>query len=334
MLFREDEVARAEVKAVRTNAAWYRWTHDIVELKGLDAERFLDHMLVNRMARLAVGHGRYTTMLDEEGGIIDDLVAFRKTEGTWWLSTLYGPQMLRWFDSHKEGYDVSYVDITGDWDMYAIQGPNSPKIMKTLVKDDVDNLKRFQMVETKVGDIDVAVDRGGFTGEMGFELYCRRTDSPAIEKAIAAAADKQDAPRLTVLEVYVRSIPMEKGIGLRQDYHNLTPYEAGLGWSVHDDKDFVGKEALERRHSEGEKYAFVGFEFEPDRESYEDIAQNEIVYKRGIPVGRVRQMIYGYTVEKNIGIGFVDAEKCPIGTKVTLGCSHHAPAVVVEPRWV
>jgi aminomethyltransferase len=334
MLFKEDEVARSEVKAVRTNAGWYRWTHDLVVLGGPDAEEFLDHMLVNHMMGLAAGRGRYTTMLDEDGGIIDDLVAFHRNAETWWLSTLYGPQMVQWFDAHKDGCDVTCEDVTQQRDMYAIQGPKSPEVMMDLVDRDVSDLKRFQMVDAKVGDIEVVVDRGGFTGEMGFELYCHREDSLAIEQAIAAAAGKHDAPKLTVLEVYVRSLPMEKGLALRQDYHNLTPYEAGLGWSVHDDKDFVGREALSRRHTEGERYAFVGFELDPSHESYEDIAQNEVVYKRGIPVGRVRQMIYGYTVDKNIGLGYVDAEKCPIGTKVGLGCSHYTPAVVVEPRWL
>ena len=59
---------------------------------------------------------------------------------------------------------------------------------------------------------------------------------------------------------------------------------------------------------------------------------NEIVRKRGVPVGKCRQMIYGYTVDKNIGFAIVDAEKCPIGTKVTIG-PNDSPAVIVAPRW-
>lgn len=330
MLFKEDEMARAESRAVRTNAGWYRWTHDLVKLTGPDAEKFLDWMLVNKMAGIAVGRGKYTTMLDEEGGIIDDLVAMRRDEDTWWLSTLYGPHMVRWFDAHSDGYDVAYEDITQTIDMYAVQGPNSAKVLNELVADAVDGLARFQIAETKVGDIDVTVDRGGFTGELGFEIYCAREDSAAVAEAIAVAAAKFDAPRLTVLEVYVRSLPMEKGMALRQDYKGLTPFEANLGWSVHMDKDFFGKEALERALEEGPERAFVGFEIE--RESYEDIAQNEIVRKRGVPVGVCRQMIYGYTVDKNIGFGIVDAKKVPLGTRVTIG-PNESPAVVVEPKW-
>jgi glycine cleavage system aminomethyltransferase T len=330
MLFREDEVARAESAAVRTNAGWFRWTHDLVELAGADAERFLEWVLVNRVAGLPVGQGRYTTMLDEDGGIIDDLVVMHKDEATWWLSTLYGPHMCAWFDAHREGFDIEYADRTQDFDMYAVQGPNSASIMNKVLADPVDGLKRFQLLETTLDGKQVTVDRGGFTGELGYEVYCTREDSEAVAAAIAAAAEQAGAPRLTTLEVYVRSLPMEKGLALRQDYKGLSPFEANLGWSVHMDKDFIGKQALEAAQEEGPARAFVGLEIE--RESYEDICQNEIIRKRGVPVGVCRQMIYGYTVDKNIGFGIVDAKKVPLGTQVTIG-PNDSPAVVVEPKW-
>lgn len=331
MLFKDDEVARAEAKAVRENAGWYRWTHDLVRVSGADAERFLDWMLVNRIVGTPEGRGKYTTMLDEQGQIIDDLVAFNRGGGVWWLSTLYGPHAMRWFDAHKDGFDVAYEDVTQAWDMYSVQGPASAQVMAALLDEPVDGLKRFQIVERQVGETPVVVDRGGFTGELGFELYCAREDSAAVAEAIAAAAAQFDAPRLTTLEVYVRSLPMEKGLALRQDYYGLTPYEASLGWSVHLDKDFLGKEALVAAHAEGERRAFVGVEIE--RESYEDIAQKEILYKRGVPRGYVTQMIYGYTVDKNIGFAVVDAARCPVGTRVTIGCND-SPAIIVEPKWL
>ena len=330
MLFREDDVARAEAAAVRTNAGWFRWTHDLVELSGPDAEKFLDWVLVNKIAGLLAGQGKYTTMLDEEGGIIDDLVVMRKSEDTWWLSTLYGPHMCAWFDEHKGDYDIAYADRTQDFDMYAVQGPNSATIMNKVLAAPVDGLKRFQLLETELEGCKVTVDRGGFTGELGFEVYCTREVSQAVAAAIGAAAEAEGAPRLTTLEVYVRSLPMEKGLALRQDYKGLTPFEANLGWSVHMDKDFVGKQALEAAQEAGPARAFVGLEIE--RESYEDICQNEIIRKRGVPVGVCRQMIYGYTVDKNIGFGIVDAKKVPLGTQVTIG-PNDSPAVVVEPKW-
>ena len=328
MLFKEDEVARADAMAVRQGCGWYRWTHDTVDVKGADATALLDRLLVNTVGTCGVGRGRYTTMLKEDGTIIDDLVATRIGDDEWWLSTLYGPRMVRWIEAHKGDADVTARDITPQIDMFAVQGPESGEVIDALCADKVSDLKRFQMVETKVAGADVRVDRGGFTGELGFEIFCSRDDSDKVRAALEATGRRE----LQTLEVYVRSLPMEKGLALRQDYRGLTPFEANLGWSVHFDKkgDFVGREALERAHEEGERWAFVGVEIE--RESYEDIAQNEIVYKRGVPVGTCRQMIDGYTVDKNIGFAIVDRERCPIGTLVTIG-SNASPAVLVEPKW-
>ena len=126
------------------------------------------------------------------------------------------------------------------------------------------------------------------------------------------------------MEVYVRSIPMEKGFALKQDFKHLSPYECGLGWAVAADKDFIGKEAaLERK--EKPKYRMVGLEF--SRESTEDISIWERVYWYGVEVGRCAQAIYGYTVEKNIGFATVRAD-IPDGAELTVGCND-SPAVVV-----
>lgn len=328
MLFKDDEVARADAMAVRRECGWFRWTHDTVEVKGPDATALLDRLLVNTVATCKVGREKYTTMLNEDGRIVDDLMAMRLGEDWWWLSTLYGPRMVRWIDARRGDADVTCEDITSRVDMYAVQGPASGEVMDSICASPVSGFKRFELGDNQIAGAGVRVDRGGFTGELGFEIYCAREDSAAVAAALAATGKRQ----LQTLEVYVRSLPMEKGMALRQDYHLLTPFEANLGWSVHFDQkgDFVGREALERSHEEGERWAFVGVEIE--RESYEDIAQNEIVYKRGVPVGKCRQMIYGYTVDKNIGFAIVDRERCPLGTRVTIGCND-SPATIVEPKW-
>ena len=120
---------------------------------------------------------------------------------------------------------------------------------------------------------------------------------------------------------------MEKGFALRQDMFGLTPYECGLDWSVDLEKDFVGKDALLRAKEEGPKQLLMGLEFLA--ESYEDITQREIVYSRGIPCGFVRAVIYGYTVDKNIGFAVIDRAHAVVGEKVTVG-SNDSPAIVTD----
>ncbi|MBQ1459975.1 MAG: aminomethyl transferase family protein, partial [Oscillospiraceae bacterium] len=127
------------------------------------------------------------------------------------------------------------------------------------------------------------------------------------------------------LEVYVRSIPMEKGFALKQDFKHLNPFECGLGWSVDLEKEFIGKEAT-LAIRENPRYQMVGLVF--DWESTEDISIWERVYLYGVEVGRCAQAIYGYTVDKNIGFATIRAG-IPEGTRVTVG-PNGSPATVVS----
>lgn len=331
MLFKDDKAARAQHQAVRENAGWYRWTHDLVEVRGKDAEKFLDRLFVGAITRTPVGRTKYTTMLNEDGKIIDDTIVMHMEEDCYWVSTLYAPQFIKWADAHKDRAAVSYEDITKNVDMYAVQGPKSLEIMNSLLAAPVDGMKRFAVSENKAGDIPVHIHRSGFTGELGYEVYCRIEDTQAVEDTIRVACERFSAPELTILEVYVRSLPVEKGFALRQDMYGLTPYECGLDWSVSLDKDFIGKEALVKAKEEGPKYKLVGLEYLA--ESYEDIAQKEIVYRYGVPCGFVRAAIYGYTVEKNIGFAVIEAKKAVVGERVTVG-SNDSPAVITEKCWL
>ena len=91
MLFREDKVARADAEAVRKNVGWYCWTHDLVEVRGKDAHKLLDYICVNVISD-TVGVSKYTTMLNDEGKILDDTIVTCMAENTYWVSTLYGPK--------------------------------------------------------------------------------------------------------------------------------------------------------------------------------------------------------------------------------------------------
>ncbi|MDO4546330.1 MAG: glycine cleavage T C-terminal barrel domain-containing protein [Bacillota bacterium] len=115
--------------------------------------------------------------------------------------------------------------------------------------------------------------------------------------------------------------------------YGLTPYDCGLGWSVKLEKDFIGKEALVKAKEEGPKYKLVGVELDPERESYEDICQNEVACYKGIQVGVVRQMIYGYTVDKNIGFAIVDIKHAEKGTVLEVG-SHGATVTVCDKNFI
>jgi glycine cleavage system aminomethyltransferase T len=327
MLFKEDTVARAQHQSVRENVGWFQWTHDLVEVTGKDAGKFLDYLFVNSIYKAGVGRTKYTTMLNEDGKIIDDTIVMHMGEDHYWVSTLYAPQFIKWADVHRNGFDVSYRNITDDTVMFSVQGPNSAKMMNSLLKSPVDDLKRFQVMDDQIGEVSIKVHRSGFTGENGYEIYCAKSDAAAVEATLREIGKSFNAVELDILEVYVRSLSMEKGFALRQDMYGLTPYECGLDWSVDLEKDFVGKDALLRAKEEGPKHMLMGLELLA--ESYEDITQREIVYSRGIPCGFVRSVIYGYTVDKNIAFAVIDSAHAVVGEQVTVG-SNGSPAIVTD----
>ena len=252
------------------------------------------------------------------------MIVMHMAEGLYWVSDLYGPRLLPWIEKHKGDADIQAKIITYDWDMYAVQGPDSLKAMNAMLDKPVDDLRRFGICARKLGDIPVYIHRSGFTGENGYEIYSAFDKSAEVHDLALKAVESVGGRELQTLEVYVRSVPMEKGFPLKQDFKHLSPYECGLGWAVAADKDFIGKEAALAR-KEHPKYRMVGLEF--SRESTEDISIWERVYWYGVEVGRCAQTIYGYTVEKNIGFATLRAD-VPDGAELTVGCND-SPAVVV-----
>lgn len=124
-VYKYDEMKRKEHMAVRETVGWYFWTHQLLEVSGSDGAAFLDKIYANPIGNLKAGRERYTTMLNEEGEIIDDVVVFRWEENKFWISTLFLNKLVKWFDAQKGTMDVKYEDITPRYDMYAVQGPKS-----------------------------------------------------------------------------------------------------------------------------------------------------------------------------------------------------------------
>lgn len=161
MLFREDKVARADAEAIRKGVGFYRWTHDLVEITGKDALEVLQKIYISDISKVAVGRSKYTASLDENGEIIDDVIVMHMAEGLYWVSDLYGPRLLPWIKKHKGDADIHAKIITYDWDMYAVQGPDSLKAMNAMLDEPVDDLKRFGICKRKLGGIPVYIHRSG-----------------------------------------------------------------------------------------------------------------------------------------------------------------------------
>lgn len=322
-IYKDDAMKREEHMAVRTTAGWYLFTHQLLEVTGDDATAFLDRMFPGDIAGLAAGRNRYTTMLNEEGQIIDDVVVMHVDEGTFWVSTLYIKRMIPWFDAHKtEDEKVEYKDITAAWCMIALQGPKAAEVLASLVEQPIDELKFFQVADNAIGGVPVKINRAGFSGEkLGFEIYAAKEEQAKLVEVLRAAEEPFGMKQVTEIQVMIWTLPAEKGFGLMCDFHWANPFEVGLSGNINWDKDFIGKEALSKIKEEGPKRQLLGFTV--DDVDIDIYAKNfggpgDPVLFGDEEVGRVTKITYSYCLDKNIGCALVDNAKVKEGDKVLI----------------
>lgn len=309
---KNDALRRREHEAVRSGVGYYDFTHQVLDVKGKDAADFLDKVFVNDIKNMKDTHALYTTMLNKEGKIIDDVIVFRLEADKFLISTLYIDKMIEWFDRFKNGFDVEYKNITDKLTMFAIQGPKSKDLVNKIVDKDISDLKFFTIEDNSLGDLDLMVARAGFTGELGYELYVESDKKDVLEEKIKEAGKEFDLVNITS-DVIIGSLPGEKGYVLMSDLEGANPLEVGYGWTVAWDSDFIGKEALLKAKGNVTRDLF-GFELLEDGQ----VEPGDEVLVDGKKIGRVTKFTYGYTVEKFIGYCMIEKDKAVEGKKVEI----------------
>ena len=321
-VYKYDEMKRKEHMAVRESVGWYYWTHQLLEVSGADAAAFLDRLYACPVGNLRVGRERYTTMLNEEAEIIDDVVIFRIEEEKFWVSTLFLKKLVRWMDAQREGFEVSYEDVTPKFDMYAVQGPKSKELVNGLVETPVDELKFFSFVENKVDGVPVVVNRAGFSGEkLGYEIYIAPEKGEMLEEKLGTAAGSLGGAQVTDFQVMAWTLPTEKGFYYMRDLMHANPLEVGLDRGIGWEKEFIGKEALLKIKEEGIQNIMVGFTMEEAdvRINGKDLGgPGTPVLKDGEEVGRVSKCNYSYVLDKVIGYIYAKAGTVSEGDVVTI----------------
>lgn len=306
-----------------------------MEVTGKDCTNFLELMFPKRIGNLSVSRERYTTMLDDNAQIIDDVVVMRMDENRYWVSTLFRADMLIWFDAHKEGMDVHYEDVTKNWEMYAVQGPKSLEMVNALAEVPVDSQKFFQILPNRIAGIDVLINRAGFTGEkLGFEIYFPKDQAPEQEKMLRSLAKSYGGCEVTEFQVMAWTLPCEAGFYYMRDLRHTNPYEVGLDAGICWDKEFVGKEALASIRDKGAEREVVGFTV-----AEKDIHikgrnmgnEGEKVLLNGEEIGRVMKITYSYVLDTNNGTIICKKGLLHPGDRIML---HGHEAVICAPKFI
>lgn len=334
-IYKYDEMKRKEHMAVRENVGWYLWTHQLVEVQGADATEFLDLLFTKPISSIKIGKERYTTMLNENAEIIDDVVVFRLEENHYWVSTLFATDLIRWMEAHKENRAVEYSNITSQYHMYAVQGPNALNMVNNIVDTPVDDLKFFSFANNSIGEMPVMINRAGFTGEKcGYEIYVSAEKADEMETILKAAGEKLGAEEVTEFQVMAWTLPTEAGFYYMRDLRHTNPLEVGLDKGIDWDKKFIGYEALNKIKEEGPSREMVGFTVEETDiyiQSRHYGGPGEAVYVEGEEVGRVYKLVYGYVKDTNIGYIMAKKDALKVGDHIMI---HGYEAVITEKNFL
>jgi aminomethyltransferase len=311
-----------EHKAVREQAGLFDVSHmGEFEVKGPQALDLIQLVSVNNAAKLAVGQIQYSLMCYENGTVVDDILVYRLGENHYWLVVNAGniDKDWEWVNvcAKRAGLtNLELTNISGEIGQVAIQGPLAAKIMQPLVPNVVLDELKFYWAKTGVSVAGIRVpvlSRTGYTGEDGFEVYCKKEDAVAIWEALLEAGEDDG---LVPAGLGARdTLRFEAKLPLYGHEINdqVTPLEAGLGFAVKLKKgtDFIGRAALEAQKANGLARKLVGFEMVDrgiPRQGYE-------IAKDGNVVGFVTTGTMSPTLQKNIGLGYVPAALGEVGTE-------------------
>ena len=301
-----------EHRAVRSRAGMFDVSYmGRVWITGRKAGAFLDRVLTRAASRLEVGSSQLCLLCLEDGGILDDLWAYRLETDRYLIVWNAGhiEQKLGWLQRWAgSDPDIVIQDKTADTVMVAVQGPAVCQLQNL---KSVCSLPRFGHAQTRIENVEVLAARTGYTGEDGFEII----GDAANALQLWGSFIKQ---RLKPCGLGARdSLRLEAGMLLYgQDMDTSTnPFEAGLGWLVEmDNGDFIGKSALLEIKRQGVKRKHIGFQM-----TGQGIARSGYkIVKCGQEVGKVTSGGYAPTLDANIGFGYVPIELATIGTGIEI----------------
>lgn len=306
----------AEHKAVRTACGLFDVSHmGEIWFEGPDALNNLQRLLSNDFSSMEVGRVRYSPVLNEQGGIVDDLIVYKFSQDKYLLvvNAANKDKDYAWFKAHQVG-DVQIIDSSANYAQLALQGPKSKEIMAKLCDASLLPTKYYSFVDNiEVAGINCLVSRTGYTGEYGYELYCRPEEGIALAKALLAAGDPFG---LIPCGLGARdTLRLEAGMPLygHEMRDDISPLEAKLGMFVKMDKgDFIGRDGLLKR---GEPRRLrVGLELTDRGIARED---SDVWYEQ-TKVGFTTSGTMAPHLGKAIAVALIDKDYAQIGQQLSI----------------
>lgn len=322
-----------EHATVRNNAGVFDVSHmGEFLLKGPNAVDLIQRVTTNDITKIADGKAQYTCMLNNEGGIIDDLIIYCIKENEEYLIVVNASNIEKdwgWIAAHNNK-GVEMQNISDKTCLLAIQGPNATKILQEITDVEILNLKYYTFVKGTVAGVpDVMISATGYTGSGGVEIYFENKDGNA-DKIWDRLFEVGTPQGLKPIGLAARdTLRLEMGYCLYgNDIDDTTsPLEAGLGWITKLAKpEFIGKEKVQALKEKGINRKLVGIEMMEKgipRHGY------EIVDTMGNPVGHITSGTQSPTLQKPIALGYVRNDLSAMDTPVAIKIRDKAVAAKV-----
>jgi aminomethyltransferase len=321
----------AEHHAVRNGAGVFDVSHmGEFEITGPDRNAFVNRVTCNDVSALEPGGVQYSAILTSEGTFVDDCTVYRFDDKL--MIVVNASNTAKAWEhivDQKGGINVRLKDISGDVGLLSVQGPKAESLLQPLTKTRLPDIAYYHFTTGQVAGAECFISRTGYTGEDGFELYCRERDTVKIWEALLAAGT-------TPIGLGARdTLRTEMGYALygNEIDDTITPLEAGLGWIVKLDKGspFTGDHALKIQKLKGPTRKLVGFQL-----------QDRGFPRHGYPVNyenREVDIVRSGTMSPSLGIAigttYLPAAAAKVGTKFEVECRGERlqAEVVTRPFW-
>ncbi|RNI32735.1 glycine cleavage system aminomethyltransferase GcvT [Hanamia caeni] len=320
--------------AVRNNAGVFDVSHmgEFI-LKGEKALELIQRVTSNDASKLTAGKAQYSCLPNKEGGIVDDLIVYCIEENKVYMLVVNASNIQKDWDwiSAFNTENVEMHNISDKTCLLAIQGPDAAKMMQPLTEVDILNMKYYTFQKGKFAGVDnVLISATGYTGSGGIEIYFENKEGNA-DKIWNRIFEAGSGKGLKAIGLAARdTLRLEMGYCLYgNDIDDTTsPLEAGLGWITKFNKDFTGKEVLEKQKAQGIKRKLAGIELTEKgipRHDYEVLNQNNEV------IGHVTSGTQSPSLRKAIGMAYVQLEYAKAGTEIFIKIRDKmVPAKVVK----
>ena len=307
-----------EHRAVRTRAGLFDVSHmGEFKVEGPESLDFLQYLVPNDVSRLAIHQALYTQLCLPNGGTIDDLIIYYLAENHYMMVVNAGniDKDFAWVEQQAKNFDVQIFNQSDTTALLALQGPEAQTILQPLADVDLSSIRYYHFEPGVVDGINCIISRTGYTGEDGFELYCAPVDAVTLWNDLLAAG--KECGLLPAGLGARDTLRIEAGYCLygHELDEQTNPLEAGLGWTVKLNKgEFIGRDALLKVKEEGPKRKLIGIEMIERGISRAGYA----IYENNLPIGALTSGAPSPTLNKNIGMGYVEASHAVVGNTVQI----------------